>query len=94
MSGQGRTCYDHRASLRPVKPDSRREIQRANWHPVQRLANLGRSCRSVRIRADSKREIRDTEGTRSVLCSSVAEIHLPLVKERLPCREESIGGRS
>ncbi len=30
----------------------------------------------------------------SVLCSSMAEIHLPLVEERLQCREESIGGRS
>ena len=32
----------------PVKPDSRQENQRVSWHPVQRLANLGESCRSER----------------------------------------------
>ncbi len=45
------------ASGRPVKPDARRENRRANWNSTQPLANMGGSCRSERIRAESKWEI-------------------------------------
>ena len=38
------------ASGQPVKPDSCRENQRANWNSAQLLANLGKSCRSERSR--------------------------------------------
>ena len=45
-----------------MKPDSRRKNQRANWNSTQRLANMGRSCRSERIRAASKWEIPAKKG--------------------------------
>ena len=49
------------ASGRPVKPDSRRENQRANWNSTQRLANMRGACRSERIQAAAEWEIRDKE---------------------------------
>ena len=47
------------ASGRPVKPDARRRNRRANWNSTQSLANMGGSCRSERIRVESKWEISD-----------------------------------
>ena len=77
ISCKGRTCYDHRASLRPVKPDSRRKNQRAKRHSTQRLANTGRSCRSECIRAASKWEI-----PASRFCGDVWRFLLPSLQLR------------
>lgn len=41
-----------------MKPDSRREIQWADWNSTHPLANMEASCCSERIRGASKWEIR------------------------------------